>query len=277
MNLFRLKTGLLPLKTFVAYLLVSFVLLLTPASWTGPVRRAVLFPFTLAQHGFLNALRGVEGASSKLNRLWRAENEAQRYRDEIAALKARLAEETSRRTTAESRLAQIAHLPVEAQVRGVFAAVIAYNPSPDRRIAVLNKGRRSGVAPGSAVLWNGVIVGRVESTDPGTCRAVLLGDRQCRVAVRCARSGVRGILEGIGGGLCVVKYVDLAADVKPGDLFVAAGVDNVFPADQLVGECTRVSTRARDLFKWVEVQPAFDLPQLDEVVILVSEEEEGRD
>ena len=287
MKLFPLKIGSLPLKAFALYLVLSLVLLLTPATWTNPVRQAVLFPFTLAQRAFLGVLRAGENASTGS-----AENseKIRRLQRQVTELKVQLAEETSRRTAAESLLAQMAKLTPEAQRSAIPATIISYGPSPYRRIAVLNKGTKSGILPGSAVLWNGIVVGRVEAEEPSprrkrktsspgpwTCRVLLLGDPECRVAVRCARSRARGILEGLGGSACTVKYVDLAADIKPGDIFVSAGIDNIFPADHLVGECVTVSTESGDFFKHVEVRPAFDLAQLDEVVVLLPEKKEGQE
>ena len=287
MKLFPLKIGSLPLKAFALYLVLSLVLLLTPATWTNPVRQAVLFPFTLAQRAFLGALRAGENASSRLGgQAGSAEisEKIRRLQRQVTELKVQLAEETSRRTAAESLLAQMAKLTPEAQRSAIPATIISYDPSPYRRIAVLNKGTKSGILPGSAVLWNGIVVGRVEAEErsprrkrktpspgPWTCRVLLLGDPECRVAVRCARSRARGILEGLGGSACTVKYVDLAADIKRGDLFVSAGIDNIFPADHLVGECVTVSTESGDFFKHVEVRPAFGLTQLDEVVVLLPE------
>lgn len=268
MKFLPLKTAPVLLKTFLIYLAVSLLLLLIPSHYTGPVRGIALYPFTLLQHGTLRATRASGGAISRLTGLWRAEREAERLREEAAELRSRLARETARRKAAEARLAQLAHVPPPARARAVTAGVIAFDPAPLRRTALLNRGGRSGIVRDSPVLWHGTVVGRVHSVEPLRCRAVLLGDPLCRVAVRCVRSRARGILEGIGGGLCVVKYVDVRADVRPGDVFVTSGLDGLFPAGHRVGVCTRASAESGDIFMHVEVKPTLDLARLDDVVVL---------
>jgi len=257
------------LKIFIGYLVAALVLLLIPASWSGPVRHAVLLPFALGQRLLVRVLHGAERASQP--------EEVRRLRQQVTELTTRLAEETERRTAAEARLDQMSRLPPEVNWHTLHAEIISYDPSPYRRIAVINVGSRAGVVTNAVVLWNGVLLGRVDSTGPRTCRAVLLGDPQCRVSVRCARSRARGILEGTGAGTCLVKYVDLSADVELGDLFVTAGTDQVFPGGRLVGECAELSTEPGDFFKQVLVKPAFDLPELDEVVIILPETDEEQE
>ena len=142
-------------------------------------------------------------------------------------------------------------------------------------IAPLGCGGREGELPIDLILWNGMVVGRVESVEPRSCWATLIGDLKCRVAVRCARSLARGILEGIGGATCAVKYMNLSDDVRVGDLFVTSGLDNIFPPGHLVGQCTKVSAESHGFFKAVEIKPLFDLVRMDEVAILLPEQAEA--
>jgi rod shape-determining protein MreC len=190
-------------------------------------------------------------------------------RERVHQLRAQLVQEAEKRHAAESRLAQLDQLSAEARKRAVPATLAAYDASPLRSTAVFDQGSRAGVAPNSPVLWNGAVVGRVDSAGPWSCRAVLFGDRQCRMAVRCARSRVQGVLEGIGGGMAAVKYVSVSADVRAGDIFVTSGVDGVFPAGLLVGDCAEASTEAGAIFKWVIVRPAFDPARIEYVIILL--------
>jgi len=274
MKFLLLKTHPIVLKTFLIYLGLSLVLLLTPSRYTGPVRDVVLYPFALLQHGVLRSVRAAGAAAGGLKALRGAGRKAARLRERVAELETRLAEETAARKTAESRLAQLAPIPAEIRRRALAATVIAFGPVPWRRTALLNKGSRSGIVADSPVLWYGTAIGRVDSVGPLRCRAVLLGDPNCRVAVRCARSRVRGILEGIGGGLCIVKYIDLLADIRPGDVFVTSGLDGIFPAGHRVGECSRASAESGEIFMRVEVKPALNLLRLDDVVVLLPEARE---
>jgi len=157
----------------------------------------------------------------------------------------------------------------------VVASLLAYDSSPLRSTVTLDKGSRSGVAPDAVLLYGGYVLGRVETVGPWTSRAVLLDDPASRVAVRCARSRVRGVLQGLGGGLCRVKYVPATADLRPGDLFVTSGGERIFPPGFPVGTCTRADSRTGEAFKWIEVRPAVEPSSLEQVVVLVRREEGG--
>jgi len=275
MKFFPLKHGFFPLKTLLVYLAVSILLLLMPSSCSGPVRRIVLVPFSLAQRGLLLVLRGAERVGDNNAVVPQGGVDVLALQEEIARLKARLAEESDKRAMAEARLAQVAKLPSALRQRTLNATVIAYEPSPLSRAARLNQGSDAGVMPDAVILWNEMVVGRVASVEPRSCRAIMLGDPRCRVSVRCVRSRARGILEGIGGATCAVKYVNLSDDVRVGDLFVTSGLDDIFPPGHLVGQCTKVSAESHGFFKAVEIKPLFDLATMDEVAILLPEQAEA--
>ena len=269
MKLFSIKLNSLLLRIFLIYLALSLVLLVLPARWTGPTRHAVFMPFTLLQRGLLWVAQSTERAFAPLVGSGKSAAEIRRLEERLVELQARLVQEAERRRLAESRLTQVERLPPEMRARAVLASLTAYDAAPLRRTMVFDKGSRSGVARNCPVLWHGVLIGRVESAGPWTCRAVLVGDRECRVGVRCVRTRARGVLEGIGRGLCRVKYVGHAKDVRPGDLFVTSGLDGIFPAGRLVGTCTAVSNETGEISKWVELKPAFDATRVEVATILL--------
>lgn len=272
MKLFSLKLNTLLLRTFIIYLALSLVLLVMPPEWTGPVRHTVLMPFTLVQRGFLWALRSLEGAFATLAGSGKSTEEIQQIEERIIALKARLVQEAERRRLAESRLAQLGHLSPEEQRRVVQATLTRYDTAPLRCTAVFDKGSRSGVAIDCPVLWYGMAIGHIVEVGPWTCTAVLVGDRECRIGVRCRRTRSNGVLEGLGRGLCRVKYIGPAEDVRANDDFVTSGLDGIFPAGRLVGTCTKASNETGDISKWVEVRPAFDPARIEEVTIMLPQD-----
>jgi len=108
---------------------------------------------------------------------------------------------------------------------------------------------------------------------------VLIGDREFRIAVRSARTRVKGVLAGLGGDLCMVKYIAQDGDVKPGDVFVTAGLDGIFPPDRFVGICTNSSNETGELHRWIEIRPACTASRVENVAILLppaATEPEGR-
>ena len=259
------------LRTFAAYLVVSLALVLSPSGWTGRARLAAMFPVHVLQGACLGVLSPVEGWADRIGRLWRSAGEARELQKQNAALRAQLVEESERRHALELRLDQLAQLPAEAQGRPIEARILKYDASALRRTAVLNKGGNAGVTPNAPVLWNGALIGRVDSVGPWSCSVVLYGDRQCSMGVRCARTRVEGVLKGVGGGEAQVDDLGAQADIRVGDLFVTSGMDGVFPPGLLVGECAEVSGAAGAIFQWVAVKPAFDLARVEDAIILLPE------
>ncbi len=245
--------------------------MLLPSGWTGRARLAATFPVQAVQGAWLGALSPVEGFADRLGRLWRAAGEARDLRTENARLRAQLVEESERRRGLELRLSQLAQLPAEAQGRPLEARILKFDASALRRTLVLNQGGRAGVTPDAPVLWNGALIGRVDSVGPWSCSVLLVGDRECGIGVRCLRTRVQGVLKGVGGGQAQVDDLAAQADIRVGDLFVTSGMDGVYPPGLLVGECAEVSAEAGAIFQWVVVKPAFDPALLEDAVILLPE------
>ena len=166
------------------------------------------------------------------------------------------------------RLAQMDCLTPELQKRTVLSRVIGYDASPVRSSILLDRGAGQGVSRGAAVLCSGALAGMVASVTPLSARALLLDDPACKVMVRCERSRVMGVLEGGGGGSCLVKYIASNADLLPGDLFVTSGMDSL-PDGVLVGVCTEAGGDSGEPLKWVTVRPSVDASQLEHVAVVI--------
>ena len=280
MSFLPFKSKKVLLRTFLVYAVLSLVILFLPLGTTGAVGDIVLYPWALLQRGVLKAVHtiGGLGGTPGLDRESAAEIEILQQR--VTELESSLQLETHRRKEAEAALAQIAKLPEEISRDPLPAHVIAFSPDPLRRVAILDRGSRAGVEPGCPVLWFGAVIGRVESVTPRRSRAVLIGDSECRIAVQSLPSRVPGVLEGIGGGRCAVKYIDRTAQeqLQVGDVFVTSGYDNIFPPGQQVGKCSKIKATG-EVFLHVEVTPILKFSLLQDVDILLpeSENEEGGD
>ena len=245
------------------------MLLLLPSRWTGRARLAATFPFQVVHGAWLGALSPIAEWADRIGRLWRSAGEARELRTQNARLRAQLVQESERRRELELRLNQLTQLPAEAQGRPIEARILKYDASALRRTVVLNQGGNAGVTPNAPVFWNKALIGRVDSVGPWSCSVVLVGDRECSLGVRCARTRVQGVLKGVGGGEVQVDDIGAQADIRVGDLFVTSGMDGVFPPGLLVGECAEVSGESGAIFQWVVVKPAFDPALLEDAIILL--------
>jgi rod shape-determining protein MreC len=133
----------------------------------------------------------------------------------------------------------------------------------------IDKGSRDGVLPDCAVITPEGLVGRVERVAPHEARVLTLLHRDCAVAVRAERSRVEGVLQwefGENTSLSLL-YVSSQEDVKPGDSIVTSGLGGIFPQGVRVGTVTRVGLAENGLMKEVQVRPAVNFRNLEEVLV----------
>ncbi len=145
---------------------------------------------------------------------------------------------------------------------------------------------------GQPVVYSGGIAGRIDRVSPGIAQIRLITDRGFRISGRFGRfvkddKGVvtftlipttqPPLLEGMGQGAMRIRNVDLkeitAAHLAPGDWVVLD--DPEWPGvlqGYKLGQIREVSARRDNpLFAQIEVQPAANLMQLREVMVLNKE------
>lgn len=114
------------------------------------------------------------------------------------------------------------------------------------------------------------LVGRLLDRQGDYARVQLITDRASSVGAMIERTRRQGIIRGAEGGLLLLDYVPLQADVHSGDLVVSAGIDGVYPQGIPVGTVLSVEP-GNELFHRIRVVPAVDFGALDQVYVLVRE------
>jgi len=263
------------LRTFLALLALSLVPLSLNTSWTGPAAHLILWPYALLQRGIISTAHAAERRLT--NATWDREDSAEleRLRARVVELEARLQREIHQRQVAESRLNQYLALPEVERTQSALIRLVGYSPSPLQRRAVFDKGSPAGIKTGMPVFWYGAVLGRVESAGPGSCTVLLITDPKFRMGVRCERTRVQGILQGLGRAQCRIKDIAHDQDVKPGDVFVSSGLDGVFPPGHLVGIVATVSKDGGGPFQWIELRPACDPDRVERATALLNAPGEG--
>jgi rod shape-determining protein MreC len=162
-------------------------------------------------------------------------------------------------------------LQLKSQVPGPSQAaeVVGSGPSPFLQMVYINKGRRDGLVRGMPVINPSGVVGRLEKTSGHYAQVVLLDDPSFAVDCLCQRTRVRGVLTGIPGeGKCQIKYVPRNEDIRPGDIIVTSGLDQLYPKGMILGRVLKVVSQVQGNFLFIEVVPECKLSQLEEVLIL---------
>jgi rod shape-determining protein MreC len=96
----------------------------------------------------------------------------------------------------------------------------------------------------------------------------LITDASASFGAMLQNGRVAGILQGAGGGRCVLRFLPSGAVFKKGDLVVTSGQDKIFPEGLNIGRVAQ-SLHESEFYKSAEVAPFQNFSALDEVVFLL--------
>jgi len=197
-------------------------------------------------------------------------------RRENAELKARVAalsgaEARLREVELElARLEALAGLIGRTEPRPLGARVVARGGSERYRTVRVDRGTADGVAVGRPAVAPGGAVGQVVGVTGSHADVMLLTDPLSAVAVVVQESRVPGIVEGLGGDGCALRYVPRPEqpNLPVGALLVTSGEDGLFPKGLPVGRVAAILPGTTGLFLDVRVTPAVDVDRVEEVLVL---------
>lgn len=162
--------------------------------------------------------------------------------------------------------------------RLVSCEVIGRDSTGWWQTARLDKGAAAGVAEGRAVITPDGLIGRTVSVSDKTADVLLLSDPSCKVSVRLARSGVFGVVAGLGvkpgeQPACRMDYILQTADVQEGDEAVTSGLGGLFPKGLLVGRVAKVEMHEAGLYQTAWIESAANLGELEYAFVAAAEQD----
>lgn len=171
------------------------------------------------------------------------------------------------------RLRKLLGLKEQIDSPTIAARVIGRERASLFKSFVVDRGATDGLKVGYPVVADDGVVGKIIEVSWNTAKVLLIVDYNSRIDAFVQRQRVRGILEGKDGTCCILKYVPRTQDVSAGDVIVSSGLAGGFPKGLLLGRVTKVRKSEADLFQEIEVMPAVDVEEIEEVVIIISESE----
>ena len=160
----------------------------------------------------------------------------------------------------------------EHYVNTTVPAQVVGTAGTDRsRVLYLDKGSDDGIAPDMPVITPDGIVGRVREVYPHTAQVLEISDPTSASGVLLADTRTRGILRGNSKGQ--PQIVNLMPDdrIKPGQIVLTSGGDQIFPRGLPVGVVDRiVPDPDNEPMVDVVLKPAANLGRLEEVLVVTS-------
>jgi rod shape-determining protein MreC len=264
----RRRTGVLLLVMIVGQLFL--ISAQVPSKSGVPVFQAVTFgAFARVQGGTSGFLRGIGNIWG--NYVWlrgvRAENEE--LRRQVTDLSVRLQEQRALALSA-ARLQELLKLQTSTSVPTLAAEVIAGNPNPGMLTITIGRGSADGVQTDMAVVAAGGIVGRIIGPPAAhAARVQLLIDRNAAAGAYTERTHSGGMVIGVDHDPpMAMDLISNLADVKPGDVVLASGVDGIYPKGFAIGR-VESSERGSGLYRAIAVRPSIDFSSLEEVLVVL--------
>lgn len=167
------------------------------------------------------------------------------------------------------RLRELLNSSASLDAAVLVAEIIGIDPDPNRQELVINKGERSDVTQGQAVLDSHGLIGQVVEVGPLSARVLLITDASHAMSVQVNRNGVRAILAGTGqGNRLRLLYVPDTADVKKGDLLVSTGLGQLYPRGYPVAEVVSVAHESGAAFAEIQARPTAHLDRVSHVLLV---------
>ena len=148
--------------------------------------------------------------------------------------------------------------------------VIETLPDPFARKIIINRGSSHGVNAGWPVVDATGLVGQVTRVYPWTAEVTLLTDRDQGAPVQNQRNGLRIIVSGQGSdNLLEVRFLDMHADLQPGDLLYTSGIDGIYPAGIPVARVVQTEPPRHTPFARALCQPIGGVGRYRHMAVLV--------
>ncbi|MBU9889201.1 MAG: rod shape-determining protein MreC [Candidatus Omnitrophica bacterium] len=232
--------------------------------------RSLLFgltrPFLIVGAG---VRQGVSAARYNLGTFWNAVSQLQDHQTRILSLESRLLQYREMEKE-NQRLKKLMNFSPSPATKSIGARVIGEDMTPWRKVIVIDKGTRHGIAKDMVLLAPEGLVGRVLEAEPFTARAILLPDPDCRVSALTVNGRSQGVVAGSGTDKLKMKYLSLDTEIAINEEVITSGIESIFPKGLLIGKVEAVEREGDGLHLLAVVTPAVRFSKLEEVLCLVS-------
>jgi len=220
-------------------------------------------PVLLSSQRLTNKLKSVFLPETQLAR------ENKLLRDQIEIMKNRLVELDEAKLENE-RLRRLLNFKtiIEKERKSIAARVIGRDPSNWTSIIYVDKGADDGIKKYMAVTTDKGLIGRVIEVGAASSKVMYISDPDSRIGVLIERTRHDGLLYGTLSRGCQMIYLDLDADVWPGDIVLSSGLGYQVPKGLLVGTIEDVFIDKSGLYQCAVVNPAVDLSRAEEVLCI---------
>lgn len=268
----RAGRGRLVLLVFLA-LSVALITLDFRENEGGMIERAKDFSAAVVepvQRGFAAVFRPIGNIFSSIGELGSLRSENARLNAEVEELRAGR-QEAQAILDENGRLREEAELEESwASMERITAEVFNKAPSNYEWAYTINKGRADGVRKDMTVINADGLVGKIVDVDEHASTVRLAIDRGSGISAKIEDKGFTGSATGGGAGEKLsLEFIDIDADVRPGDRVVTSYIGGVFPPNIPIGFVSTVTGDEAGTEQVITVEPYVDFTSIDFVQVLL--------
>lgn len=156
----------------------------------------------------------------------------------------------------------------------INATVVNRNVGSWYNNITINKGKKSGIKEGMAVITNKGLIGKIINVSNFTSTVKLLAtdelSNKISVKIQLDDKSVYGLLTSYDKkkNIYLVEGISDNDEINVGSKVVTTGLSEIFPSGILVGEVKKVTKDKYELAKALEVTPAVDFDDINIVTVL---------
>ncbi len=154
----------------------------------------------------------------------------------------------------------------------VGAEIISRDPNDWFDAYTINKGTKHGLEANMPVLGPGGVLGMITECHYNYSVVVTLIDDRSSISARCLRTEATGYVKGdsllMKDGLCRMDYIDIDAQIMPGDEIVTSSFSVFYPPGLSIGLVKDVRTDPNGLTKYAIISPTVKLSQIETVLVI---------
>ncbi|MDR1560390.1 MAG: rod shape-determining protein MreC [Clostridiales bacterium] len=157
----------------------------------------------------------------------------------------------------------------------VGAKIIGKEPVDSYDAYKINKGENDGLKVNMVALAPGGLMGMVRECNTFDSVVVSLIDDRSSIAAMCSRTNDKGFVKGdselMRQGLCLMEYIDIDAQILPGDEILTSPLSAYYPPGIIIGRVKEVALDNNRLTKHAIIEPSVSLSHLETILIITQE------
>ena len=129
---------------------------------------------------------------------------------------------------------------LQRNINDVIAKVILDKQSPFLKSIILNKGTKSNIKKGMAVLHQNNMIGRIVEVNYLSSRTLLVNDLNSKIPVKIQPSGENAIMSGEGNNLASLDFLPKISTIEEGNIAFTSGSDGIFIDGIPIGKIKKI-------------------------------------